>query len=356
MISLAKVVVNTVSIGANAKRVRELAEVNGVEIAAVTKVVCGDPTIASILLNSGVKEIGESRLENISRIMNAGIDSDFLLLRLPERSKFREVLDNVDTVLIGDLDSLSKLYELSSETGQEVNFIYMIDTGDLREGVMYYEAESVLEKAFEIAGENLEGIGTNLGCFGGVIATPKKFEILLSLGEFLRKKTGYSLRRYSAGNTASLPLLEKGIVPKGINHFRLGESILCGTDVTNNREVPGTLQDTFTLYGEVIEIAEKPSVPIGEIGRDAFGRIPHFEDKGKRIKAILDLGEQDVLPSGLTPLVGGCEVLHASSDHLIVDVTESEKSFSVGDSIGFRMSYGALLRVMTSPYIRKVYE
>jgi len=352
---MAYVEVNRDSIAKNSRTIVELARNNGVKVAAVTKVVCGDPEIAKSLLENGIKEIGESRLENIARLKGAGMNPDFILLRLPEKSRFRQVVELVDSVLVGDLESLSRLKEISSETEKQLKFIFMVDTGDLREGVMFYDAQEVLEKAFEIVGRDLDGIGTNLGCFGGVIATPEKFEILLNLGESLERTTGYSVRRYSAGNTSSLPLLEEKNLPEGINHFRLGESIMCGTDVTNNRRVPATLQNTFTLVGEIIELAEKPSLPIGDIGHDAFGRIPRFADRGKRMKAILDLGEQDVVTSGLTPLVRGCEIIHASSDHLILDVTDSEESFAVGDSIPFRMSYGALLRVMTSPYVRKVY-
>ncbi|MBN2253076.1 MAG: alanine/ornithine racemase family PLP-dependent enzyme [Kosmotogaceae bacterium] len=352
---MAYVEVNKNSIAKNSRKIVELARSNGVEVAAVTKVVCGDPEIAGSLLENGITEIGESRIENVVRLKSAGINPSLILLRLPERSLFRQVVELVDSVLVGDLVSLSRLKEISSETEKKLKFIYMVDTGDLREGVMFYNAQEVLEKAFSIVGMDLYGIGTNLGCFGGVIATPEKFEILLSLGESLKKTTGYTVGRYSAGNTASLPLLEEKNLPEGINHFRLGESIMCGTDVTNNRRVPGTLQNTFTLVGEIIELAEKPSIPIGDIGHDAFGRIPRFADKGKRMKAILDLGEQDVVPSGLTPLISGCDIIHASSDHLIIDVTDSEKPFAVGDSIPFRMSYGALLRVMTSPYVRKVY-
>uniref|UniRef100_UPI00345E7FBB alanine racemase n=1 Tax=Mesotoga sp. TaxID=2053577 RepID=UPI00345E7FBB len=230
---MAYVEVNRDSIAKNAGRIVELARSNGVKVAAVTKVVCGDPEIAKSLLENGIKEIGESRLENIARLKSAGMNPDFILLRLPERSRFRQVVELVDSVLVGDLESLSRLKEISSETEKQLKFIFMVDTGDLREGVMFYDAEAVLEKAFEIVGRDLDGIGTNLGCFGGVIATPGKFEILLNLGESLRRTTGYSVRRYSAGNTASLPLLEEKNLPEGINHFRLGESIMCGTDVTN---------------------------------------------------------------------------------------------------------------------------
>ena len=49
-------------------------------------------------------------------------------------------------------------------------------------------------------------------------------------------------------------------------------------------------------------------------------------------------------------------ILHASSDHLIVDLTESDVDYRIGDTVAFRMSYGALLRVMTSKYIEKIYR
>ncbi|MDI3523533.1 MULTISPECIES: alanine racemase [unclassified Kosmotoga] len=340
----------------NASYLRNLCAGYGVEVVGVTKVTCGDEKIASAIVEAGVKTIGESRIENIIRIRNSGMDNaNFMLLRPPQRSRVSAALDVADVFLVSDLDMLGCFME-APNLRKYHRMIYMIDTGDLREGVWYKEAIPELEEAVKIAGRYLAGIGTNLGCYGGVLATPEKFEILLDLGEKLYKRTGVKLEIYSAGNTASLPLIENNTCPEGINQFRLGESIVCGTDVTNNRVVPGTRQDTFILYGEIIELKTKPSVPEGEIGRDAFGRIPVFEDKGPRLRAILDMGELDVIPSGLTPLDSKISILHASSDHLIVDLTESSVDYKTGDIIAFKMSYGALLRVMTSRYIEKVYR
>ncbi len=352
---MAYINVNLRAIADNANYLLKLTRESGVEIAAVTKVVCGDPVIVDTVLEMGVKEIGESRLENIARIKKAGLDPRFLLLRLPPEQRFPEVIELADTALVGELGSLRKLKELVDDRGKKTEFIYMVDTGDLREGVMYYDAFEELKEAVSIAGSNLVGIGTNLGCFGGVLAKPEKFDILLDLGRKIERETGTVFTVYSAGNTASLPLIENGMLPEGINHYRLGESIMCGTDVTNNRSVPGVSRDTFTIYGSVLELREKPSVPIGDIGQDAFGRKPVFQDSGIRLKAILDMGEQDVVPSGLTPLFSDCEVIHGSSDHLIVDITDYSGELSVGDSIPFRLSYGALLRAMTSWYVRKEY-
>ncbi len=65
-------------------------------------------------------------------------------------------------------------------------------------------------------------------------------------------------------------------MPKGINQLRIGEGLLLGTDTTHDAEIPWLYQDAFLLKTEVIEVKEKPSVPIGETGRDAFGNRPVF--------------------------------------------------------------------------------
>jgi predicted amino acid racemase len=103
----------------------------------------------------------------------------------------------------------------------------------------------------------------------------------------------------------------------------------------------------------VIECDKKPSIPIGKTGRDAFGGSPQFEDKGWRRRVILGIGGQDIDPTGLFPLNECMTVLHASSDHTIVDVTNCEQKYKVGDVIRFRLSYSALLRGMTSQYVFK---
>jgi predicted amino acid racemase len=51
---------------------------------------------------------------------------------------------------------------------------------------------------------------------------------------------------------------------------------------------------------------------------------------------------------------GGIELIGASSDHLILDVTHAEKPYAVGDTIDFSLDYGALLSVCTSEYVSKV--
>jgi predicted amino acid racemase len=109
------------------------------------------------------------------------------------------------------------------------------------------------------------------------------------------------------------------------------------------------------LKSEVIELKTKPSVPIGIIGRDAFGKKPEFVDKGLRKRAILALGKQDVAIDGLIPADEAIHILGGSSDHIIVDVTDAKDDINVGDLVVFRLRYQGLLLSSNSKYIKKVY-
>ncbi|HOJ84832.1 MAG TPA: alanine/ornithine racemase family PLP-dependent enzyme, partial [Bacillota bacterium] len=91
----------------------------------------------------------------------------------------------------------------------------------------------------------------------------------------------------------------------------------------------------------------------GEIGQDAFGNVPYFEDRGIRRRALLALGRQDVDPEGLIPLEPGIEILGASSDHLICDIEDAALPVEVGSILEFKLTYSALLRASSSPYVTK---
>jgi len=93
---MAYVVINKLNIANNARYLLNLTGRAGVEMTSVTKVVCGDPEIVSKIIETGVREIGESRLENIDRIRKSGLSPTFLLLRLPSPQLYRKVVESVD--------------------------------------------------------------------------------------------------------------------------------------------------------------------------------------------------------------------------------------------------------------------
>ena len=105
----------------------------------------------------------------------------------------------------------------------------------------------------------------------------------------IENKFNIKLEYLSAGNSSSLKLLESGKIPSRINHFRIGEGILLGRETLYREKFPDTYQDAFILSAEIIEKKLKPSVPIGEIGQDAFGNIPSVKDKGMMTRCILNV-------------------------------------------------------------------
>jgi predicted amino acid racemase len=70
-------------------------------------------------------------------------------------------------------------------------------------------------------------------------------------------------------------------------------------------------------------------------------------------RAILGIGVQDVLVSGLKPRMD-IQLLGASGDHTIVDAKQI--NLNVGVQLEFDLNYAALLSVMTSPYVIKMKE
>ena len=110
------------------------------------------------------------------------------------------------------------------------------------------------------------------------------------------------------------------------------------------------------LEAELVEVRRKPTKPIGEVGRDAFGNVPHFEDRGERLRGILAIGRQDVNIGGLTPLDEGVKIITASSDHLLVDIEDCPVLHKVGEILRFRLDYPGMLSSSTSSYVTKIYE
>jgi arginase family enzyme len=210
----------------------------------------------------------------------------------------------------------------------------------------------MVREVVELPGIRIAGLGTNLSCYGGVVPSEKNMNTLVDHARRIEAAFGIKLRYISGGNSSSLQLIASGKMPRAVNHIRIGEGILLGRETVCRQAWPGTYQDAFLLRAEIIELKEKPSVPIGETGEDAFGGKPTFVDKGERDRAILNIGREDVVVEGLAPVEPQMAILGASSDHLIVDVTEAEP-VRLGGELAFFMNYGALLAAMTSEYVEK---
>lgn len=337
----------------NARAIVSLCGERNIEVTGVTKGVCGHPEIARAMLRGGVASIGESRFENIHRLKSGGIDAPCMLLRVPPLSGVDKVLASADVSLNSELSVLTSLSEACERLGKVHDVIVMVDLGDLREGVWPDDLVSFVRAMLRLSNIRLAGLGTNLACFGGVVPTEANMNRLVELAHAVEDATGRRLDWISGANSSGLELIAAGRMPKRVNHARIGEAILLGRETIRRRPWPGTHQDAFVLRAEVLERKSKPSVPIGERSEDTFGELPAFEDRGDRLRALLNVGREDVHVEGLVPLDPGIVILGASSGYLVVDVTDASGDAKVGTELAFSLEYGALLGAMTSDYVKK---
>ena len=195
-------------------------------------------------------------------------------------------------------------------------------------------------------------VGANFACFAGAVPTAEKIKYLESWpgsGRQVRRRFGPFCRKQQCPK-----LGVGGKWPRLRIHTCGWESILLGWDIMTKEPLPGMRQDAFQFYGEVIEVAKKPSLPDGPVGCNAFNERVRPVDRGCHWRAVVAVGRQDIGAGTLIPVDPGIEVLGTSSDHTVLAVDDAQRSIKVGTQLEFRLDYGGLLGAMTSPYVEKI--
>lgn len=337
----------------NTEKIVSICDKKGISVAGVTKGFCGIEEIAKALVDGGVDILADSRIRNLKKLKD--IDVPKLLLRLPMISNAEEVVEYADISLNSELKTIKMLSQYASLKGKKHKIILMVDVGDLREGMFIKEdIFNTIESILELSGIKLIGIGTNLSCFGGVIPSDENLGKLASIKKEIEKKFDIELDVLSGGNSTSFHLVINDEIPKEINQLRLGTMLILGHDEINDKWIEDTFNDCFRLITEIVEIKEKPSIPIGKIGYDSFGNKPTFKDKGIRKRAISAIGKQDIDIDWMKAEDHSILILGASSDHLILDITDSNETYEVGDKISFILDYVAILNAVNSDYVEKI--
>ena len=340
----------------NSRRVKEVCDIRNIEVLGVTKGFSAIPRIVRAMTEGGIDKLADSRLENISSLREAGFNNHMTLLRIPMLSSVKKVIALADCSLNSELQVMEALSDMALNAGTCHDVVLMIDVGDLREGIMPDEARKMAKKAAMLKGIRIRGIGTNMGCYGGILPTENNIALLSAISIDLQNELGIRFDILSGGGTSSLKLVKEGAIPSDVNQLRVGEGILLGRDSTRNAVIPWLHHDTFLLSSEIVEVKEKPSVPVGEVGRDAFGNIPQFQDKGIRKRAIVAIGQQDVALTGIFPADPGILLLGASSDHMILDISDAQASYHVGDQVCFCLNYQGLVGLCSSNYVKHVFK
>ncbi|MCF7926422.1 MAG: alanine/ornithine racemase family PLP-dependent enzyme [Candidatus Izimaplasma sp.] len=319
---------------------------------AVTKVFSADQKLIDVINDVEPAYIADSRIDNLKQIETK---LPKVLLRLPALSEVEEVVQYADISLNSELKTIKALNESAEKHGKIHQIILMIDLGDLREGIFEKEElHSVVKKLLTFSHIKLLGLGTNLTCYGGVIPTVDVLNKLIQHKQDLEDTFDITIQLVSGGNSSSLELMFNNNLPKGITNLRLGESLVLGRETAYGKSLKNMHSDIFTLEAEIIELKNKPSVPIGPIGMNALGEKVTFEDKGIQKRAILNIGRQDINHTNII-VPNNISILGSSSDHLLLDVTHYKKPLSVGDTLRFKLTYGGILSLFTSKYVRRSY-
>ncbi|MDD2216927.1 MAG: alanine racemase [Eubacteriales bacterium] len=357
--------INLTKLKENIQQIKSRCNACGINIAGVVKGVWSDIGISKAFDEKDLEHIASSRIDQLRELKEAGIKTPLMLIRTPMLSEIDEVIRYSDISLQSEIQVIEEIEREAQRQNTTHDVILMYDIGDLREG--FFQIEELTRAAILIENSmeriKLAGIGTNLGCYGALDPTYEKLSELAEAAEHVEGAIGRRLKYVSGGSTSSFVRVLDGKMPERINHLRLGEILLISKDqqLLRGYTMPFMHTDAITFRAEIIEIKEKPSLPQGDSVLDSFGNRPVFEDKGIMKRALIAVGQADYgsLMYGNThaiiPTDESIEVISASSDHTIINITNAEKAYKVGDTISFKVWYTAMLHLFGKKSIEKLY-
>lgn len=354
--------VNLSAIEHNARILCSLCAENGISVAGIIKFSDGDLRVAGAYRAGGCAQLGVSRAKHLQALKAAFPDTETLLTRSPTRGDLEAVARYADLSLHADAGVLRALNEEAGKWGCRPGIILMLDVGDLREGVESIPELIRLALLCEsLPSLRLRGIGTNHACLNGVLPSYENLSFLVEAAEAVEAAIGRRLEFISGGSSINLLLLQGGVsqMPERINHLRLGGSIANPMNIRTNRGVsfPGLREDGLRLTAEIVELCEKASAPRGVSTKNWAGEAVTREDRGRRLRAILALGSQDVGDAAtLIPEEAGVEIVGCSSDHTVLDVTDSGKPWQSGDTVCFQLRYANMLHAFSGRHVEVAYR
>lgn len=331
-------------------------ETNNIEWGIVSKLLCGNIVYLKELIDMGATEFMDSRISNLVKIKKLNPDATTVYIKPPPRKSLRTIVKYADVSFNSDLETLKLISEEAGRINKIHRVIIMIEMGDLREGVLGENLLTFYEKVFELPNIDVVGLGTNFNCMYGVMPSNDKMVQLSLYKQIIELKFNKQIRWISGGSSVAIPLIQKRKLPKGINHFRVGETLFFGNNLVTGKTIKGMKDDVITLYAEIIELLEKPIVPEGELAENPSGERFEInpEDYGKTSwRALLDIGLLDISPEFLIPVDKTIEIAGASSDIVVIDMGKNPKNYKVGDYLKFKMKYMGALGLFNSDYITK---
>ncbi|MGV3631814.1 MAG: alanine racemase [Bacteroidota bacterium] len=356
---MAFITLNTSKLRDNFETLNELFEKNRIEWAIVAKMLCGNRKYLETLIGLGINQICDSRIDNLEIIKSISPEIETVFIKPPAKRNAARIVRFADVSFNTEYETIQLLSKAAVRQGKTHRIVIMIELGELREGVMRENFIAFYSKVFRLPNIEVIGIGTNLTCMYGVLPNHDKLIQLCLYKQLVEARFNKQIPYISGGASVTIPLIGKGLLPAGINHFRVGETLFLGTDVYNCTYYKHMHNDVFKLYAEIIELNEKPLVPNGELGHNLSGNTLEFDESlagSSSYRAIVDVGLLDVEEGSIVPTDASIQIAGASSDMIVLDLGENTRNLKVGDTIEFSLDYMGILRLMNSDYIDKRFE
>ena len=278
---MAELQINITEIRNNIKTLNKYLKERDIKWSLITKVFSGDKEFMKQLLTpdiiKDIHSVGDSRLSSLKRLKELNPDLETIYIKPPAQAYINDVVKYADISLNSSFKTIVALDKAAKKQNKIHKIIIMVELGELREGVNRDDLSEFYEKVFNLDNIEVVGLGSNLGCMYGVEPTYDKLLQLNLYKELIETKYGSKLDLISGGSSITLPLLERGAVPKDINHFRIGESVFFGSSPLENKRFLNLCTDTFNFYAQIIELEEKGVVPDGIIGEDSIGHAAEFK-------------------------------------------------------------------------------
>ena len=329
---------------------------NGIEWSVVSKLLSGNKIFLTELLKFDIKQVCDSRISNLKEIKSINPKIETIYIKPPAKRSISSVVKYADISMNTEFETIKLISKEAKKQNKIHKIIIMIELGELREGVLGEYLIDFYESVFKLENIQVVGIGTNLSCLYGVLPNHDKLIQLSLYEQLIEAKFNKQILYVSGGSSVTIPLIFQNLLPKGINHFRVGETLFLGTDVYNNTKFKKMHSDVFSLYSEIIELIEKSVVPMGEMGTNVEGESYKFDQTniGKTsYRAIIDLGLLDVEVNHLEFVDKSLKLAGASSDMIVIDLNKNKNKYKVGDLVEFKLDYMGILRIMNSKYIEK---
>ena len=287
---MAELVVKTENIIRNIQKLDDFLKKQNIQWSLVSKVLSGDISFLKKILTDDIvnrlHSVGDSRLSSLKTIKKLNPELITIYIKPPAQSLVSNIVRYADISVNTSFQTIEALSTEAVKQKKIHKILIFIELGELREGVVRENIVEFYKKVFNLPNIEIIGIGSNLGCMYGIEPTYDKLLQLSLFKQLLEQMFNKKIPLISGGSSITLPLISRKLVPKAINHFRIGEAAFFGTSPLDNKRFQKLSTDTFRFNANVIELEEKNSVPDGVISDASIGILLNYWKMSLCIKPI----------------------------------------------------------------------